>query len=314
MTSKPKLEVNARPYNLNETIINFTCVPECGPNYTEIFNRCHRTNSSTDISGFFTKMSQDLITTWPMILLTCAIAAIFSSVLLILFRYAIEYIIWIIYIGLVLVMAAGSIFFWIWFVIEKQSAFLTPAILLSIMVAVLIFILIWFRKRIKLVAQLFKEASKALMDITPILFEPILTFLTLMLAIIPFVLFLIIIQTAGNATETTNLDGSPQVTFQKDIGISIARVVNLVAFIWFTQFIFGCQHFVIAGTICKWYFTRNKSKLDSPVWTTFYQLIRFHLGSVCLGSIIITLVKIIRMVVEGILHQVFSKQPLIVKK
>lgn len=43
------------------------------------------------------------------------------------------------------------------------------------------------------------------------------------------------------------LDGSTQVTFQKDIGIVISRIINFIAFLWFTQFIFGCQHFVISG-------------------------------------------------------------------
>jgi hypothetical protein len=249
MTSKPKLEVNVEQFNFNQTLIRYRCVPKCDLGYKEIFNRCYKTDSDTDISGFFTKMSQDLITTWPKILLTCFIAFIFSYVLLILFRYAIEYIIWIIYIGFALAIAAGAIFFWIWFIVQKQSEFLIPAVILSVMFALVIFILIWFRKRIKLVAQLFKEASKSLIDITSILFEPILTFLTLMLAIGAFVAFIIIIQTAGNPTDTKNLDGSTQVTFEKDVGIVIARVINLIAFIWFTQFIFGCQHFVIAGNI-----------------------------------------------------------------
>lgn len=305
MTSYPKLEVNASHFAPNQTMFKFKCVPQCAAGYTEIFNRCYRNSNDgqQDISGFFTKVSQDLITLWPMVILVCALAAIFSYVLLILFRYAIEYIIWIIYIGFVLAIGAGAIFFWIWYIREGGSERLIPAIVLSLLVAVVIMILVWFRKRIKLVAQLFKEASKALIDITSLLFEPLLTFITLMLAIVPFIFFIIVIQTAGSPTDAKNLDGTTQVTFQQDNGIYIARIINFVAFLWFTQFIFGCQHFVIAGTICKWYFIRDKSKLNSPVWTTFYQLVRFHLGSVCLGSIIITLVKILRMIVEGLQSQ-----------
>jgi hypothetical protein len=79
-----------------------------------------------------------------------------------------------------------------------------------------------------------------------------------------------------------------------------ASVINFIAFFWFTQFIFGCQHFIIAGTICKWYFTRDKTKLYSPIATTFSHLLNFHLGSVCMGSMLITLVKILRMIVNAI--------------
>jgi solute carrier family 44 protein 1 (choline transporter-like protein) len=75
--------------------------------------------------------------------------------------------------------------------------------------------------------------------------------------------------------------------------------VNIVAFIWFTQFIFGCQHFVIAGTISKWYFAHDKTKLNAPIQTTFSHLLNFHLGSVCLGSMVITLVKCLKMIANS---------------
>lgn len=78
----------------------------------------------------------------------------------------------------------------------------------------------------------------------------------------------------------------------------IAEKVNLVAFIWFTQFIYGCQHFVIAGTISKWYFARDKTKLNSPIKTSFSNLLNFHLGSVCMGAMMITLVKFIKKVFD----------------
>lgn len=40
--------------------------------------------------------------------------------------------------------------------------------------------------------------------------------------------------------------------------------------------------------------------MDSPVWTTFSHLVRFHLGSVCLGSMIITIVKILRIMADAL--------------
>jgi solute carrier family 44 protein 1 (choline transporter-like protein) len=132
---------------------------------------------------------------------------------------------------------------------EEKVTLLMPAIVFTIITVVGILVLLYFRKRIKLIAQLFKEASKALIDVPSILFEPILTFLSLLFAIVPFVFFMIVIQSAGNATDSKNLDGSVQVEFREDGGVIFARIINLIAFIWFTQFILGCQHFVIAGKI-----------------------------------------------------------------
>jgi solute carrier family 44 protein 1 (choline transporter-like protein) len=221
----------------------------------------------------------------------------------VLFRYAIKYIIWIIYIGFIVLIAAAAIACWVGFFAgkpETKGGFLAPAIVFSIMAVISIILLIWFRKRIRLVAQLFKEASKALIDIPTILFEPVLTFLALMLAFAPFIYFAIIIETSGKLESGKALDGKFQATYQHTFGVYAARYLNIIAFIWFTQFIFGCQHFVIAGTISKWYFARDKTKLDSPIMKTFNHLVFFHLGSVCLGSLIITIVKIIKMIMNAL--------------
>jgi solute carrier family 44 protein 1 (choline transporter-like protein) len=93
------------------------------------------------------------------------------------------------------------------------------------------------------------------------------------------------------------MNGMSAYLSQDDFTVA-ARWINVVAFIWFTNFILGCQHFVIAGTISKWYFTRDKTKISQPILTSFKNLIYFHLGSVCLGSWIITIIKIIRIILR----------------
>lgn len=76
--------------------------------------------------------------------------------------------------------------------------------------------------------------------------------------------------------------------------MSSTRWLNFFAFLWFVQFLFGCQNFVIAGAVSKWFFTRNKSKLGFPILISFGHLIRYHLGSVCLGSLLIAIIQFIR--------------------
>jgi hypothetical protein len=76
--------------------------------------------------------------------------------------------------------------------------------------------------------------------------------------------------------------------------MSATRWINFFAFLWFTQFLFGCQDFVIAGSVSKWFFTRNKGKLGWPIAISFGHLIRYHLGSVCFGSLLIAITQMIR--------------------
>lgn len=166
-----------------------------------------------------------------------------------------------------------------------------------------------FRKRISMVIQIFKEASKALADVPMVLIEPILTFFALALTSIATLGFMLIIYNSGKLVVTNDEHGSfKSADYEPDIGISIAFYLNIVGFIWFTQFIFGCQHFVIAGTVVQWFFTRTKDKLNSPLKRSFNYLLRFHIGSVCLGSILITAVKIMRMIANYIQVSELARQ------
>lgn len=88
--------------------------------------------------------------------------------------------------------------------------------------------------------------------------------------------------------------------YAKDNVIRAARWVNLFAILWFTNILFGCQDFIIAGSVSKWYFTRNKSKLNFPIITSFGHLIRYHMGSVCLGSLIIAIIQTIQAILKWI--------------
>jgi solute carrier family 44 (choline transporter-like protein), member 1 len=80
--------------------------------------------------------------------------------------------------------------------------------------------------------------------------------------------------------------------------MSATRWINILAFLWFVQFLFGCQDFVIAGSVSKWFFTRNKTKISFPVIVSFGHLIRYHLGSICFGSLLIAIVQFVRITLK----------------
>ncbi|KAL7017438.1 hypothetical protein ACKWTF_010379 [Chironomus riparius] len=305
----PKVEVNVKQKG-NLTVMHYSCVENCQQGYVEIFNRCWVKNAnSTEASdnfSIFQKLSQQLIITWPYLVAVCGISFVFSYIVLILFRYFIEYVIWIIYILFVGMFACAAGFCWYAYVTAKdkdKKGMLIIAILFTIGVVLFVLLLILNRRRIKLVAQIFKEASKAIIDVPALLFEPVITFLALAVAFFLFVYFAIVTETTGTLEADTTLDGEFQAKYEPNFAAYMSRIFNILAFIWFTQFIFGCQNFLIAGTVVKWYFSRDKSKVDSPIQKTFLHLVRFHLGSICLGSILLLLMKILKLIVDGIKQQ-----------
>lgn len=44
--------------------------------------------------------------------------------------------------------------------------------------------------------------------------------------------------------------------YVKDTTMKVTRWYNLLAIFWMSQFVIGCQHMVIAGSVATWFFTR----------------------------------------------------------
>lgn len=82
--------------------------------------------------------------------------------------------------------------------------------------------------------------------------------------------------------------------------MKFARIYNLLVLLWVIEFIIACQHMIIAGSVATWFFTRNKNNLSSPISTSIGYLFNYHLGSVALGSFIITVLQIIRAILNYI--------------
>lgn len=77
--------------------------------------------------------------------------------------------------------------------------------------------------------------------------------------------------------------------------------VNLVGFFWMIFFISAFGEMVLAATFATWYWTFNKT--DVPYFTltgAFYRTVRYHLGTLVFGALIITICRLIRLVLEYI--------------
>lgn len=319
MTSKPfTLLGDDATLDNGQMVTHATCVKECPKEYTTIGSRCIKPPEKSSKSPFPDRDEVDLSETnaeedvdfqiilkksWGPVLISIMISFVFSFGVLFMFRHAIKQIIWGIYIGLIVLMFLFSIGFIIASVaassskdaLERDAAttLLIPAGIFGILGVISAVVLYLFRNRIKLVVQIFKETSKVLNDIAILLFEPILTFISVLLAFIIFVYYVVVIQNACQLNEYMDTDRNFIAVYETSTLQHITHVINGVIFYWFLNFILGCQHFIIASTVSQWYFTRDKAKLENPLKRAFSHLLKLHIGSVCLGSILITIVKIV---------------------
>ncbi|EDS26040.1 ctl2 [Culex quinquefasciatus] len=80
--------------------------------------------------------------------------------------------------------------------------------------------------------------------------------------------------------------------------------VNVVGFFWGICFVSAFGDMVLAFTFATWYWTFRKKELRFFVLTTgFLRTVRYHLGTLAFGSLIIAICKIIRAALEYIDHK-----------
>jgi hypothetical protein len=221
---------------------------------------------------------------------------VFSSVILVLFRYAVKEIVWGIYIGITVILTLISlIFFVLYFNDENTFFFLIPAVICGLCGLIIGSILYIFQARIRLVIQLFKEASNVISDLSQVILQPLLTFLSMIVLLVIFLFFCIIISSSGHLHAEKKMFDSKFVVAKYEFGRKERFAFGLNCFVlyWFTNFILGCQHFIIASTVCQWYFVREKTELNKVTKRAFYHLLNFHIGTICIGSLSITIVKIV---------------------
>lgn len=208
---------------------------------------------------------------------------------------------------------------------RNEKAFLVIAIVTTVVTVILCLICLVMRKRVKLVVALFHESGACIRSMPGLLLQPFWTFLMLA-AFILFWIFVITAMATADYDDKTDqqlafrarrpsaiMSGSGDLSFgQSDLSILSTVQYNrpswvrymwwyaVIAFLWNCEFILGCQQLVIAGAVSSWYFCRDRSNLPCPVGRSIRRLFCYHMGTVALGSFLITLLQIPRIILAYI--------------
>ncbi|CAG5041956.1 unnamed protein product [Parnassius apollo] len=86
--------------------------------------------------------------------------------------------------------------------------------------------------------------------------------------------------------------------------VTYMHLGNLLGFFWTMFFISGVADMMLASTFSTWYWTAHKR--DVPFFTLtsgIYRTLRYHLGTVALGALIIAIVRVIRVILEYLDHK-----------
>lgn len=147
-----------------------------------------------------------------------------------------------------------------------------------------------------------KEASKAVLRIPTILLVPIGTGL----AIIPLAIYWFWIGAYLGTTGTPQYDATGDFTGYKTDGVWIRlQLYHLFGGLWTLAFLHAVSECVIAGAIASWYWVHDKADVPRfPVAASLWRVIRYHLGSLMFGSLILAIVQFIRFLLALLEKQV----------
>lgn len=76
--------------------------------------------------------------------------------------------------------------------------------------------------------------------------------------------------------------------------------LNLFAYLWFSAFLFAFEEIVLAGVFSNYYWSKEQLTTFFPLFYSLYITIRYHLGSIAFGSLILAVLRYIRLILEYI--------------
>lgn len=206
---------------------------------------------------------------------------------------------------------------------KNESTFLVFSVVATVFTVILLLIVLVLRKRVHILVKLFREAGSCVRSMPLLMLQPLWTFICLALFFVFWVAALLALATAYYPTKnevvglsvlvsepsSDQLPAEQQniinkvvtfVNFNESSWVQYTWWYHVVALVWISEFILGCQQMVIAGAVAAWYFTRDRNSVRCPIGHSIYRLIMYHVGSVALGAFLITIFKIPRMILTYI--------------
>uniref|UniRef100_A0A671KMK0 Choline transporter-like protein n=1 Tax=Sinocyclocheilus anshuiensis TaxID=1608454 RepID=A0A671KMK0_9TELE len=223
---------------------------------------------------------------------------------------------------------------WHWIVANALSVSVV-VIILSIVEAILLLALIFLRTRIFIAIALIQETSKALGHMMSTLFYPIVTFVLLLVCVSYWGITALYLATSGapvykvvamnttqgdcsviRANETCDpeyptcpsarcvfINYNTEGLFQKNL--FNLQIYNVIAFLWCVNFVIALGHCTLAGAFASYYwaFSKPADIPTFPLIQSFMRALRYHVGSLAFGALILTLVQIVRIILEYLDHK-----------
>ncbi|KAI0213012.1 Choline transporter-like protein 2 [Lamellibrachia satsuma] len=226
------------------------------------------------------------------------------------------------------------------------NTWLAFSIICGTILLITLILLIFLRKRILIAIAVIKSASRAVGAMIFTLFWPLIPFLLQVILFVFWGASAIYLASSGSATYSqttstiTNDSSGVKQTFESVVAqvpcspgndtagsmcnflkyggdqyTAYLQFFQLFMLFWVMNFIVALGQVTLAGAFASYYWAFNKPEdvPAFPVSSSLWRALRYHLGSIAFGSLIIAIIQIIRVILEYIDHKLNKYDNAVVK-
>lgn len=194
---------------------------------------------------------------------------------------------------------------------DKVKFWAIAAYIFMVADAIILLLLAFLCSRIKIAIGIIREASKAVQAMPFLILFPLLPTLWIVTLIIYWLVTAAYIASSGKIdVETVRATYDADNSTAEKYGLaeySDNNLMNYMLFyhlfglLWTNQFFQALGYMTIAGAVVEYYWTLDKKSIQKlPIFRSFYRSVRYHLGSIAFGSLIIAVIQAVRLVLEYI--------------
>lgn len=226
--------------------------------------------------------------------------------------------------------------------LQIRQTWLAFMIILAILEVIIILLLIFLRKRILIAIALIKEASRAIGHVMSSLFYPLFTFILLAMVIAYWAVTAVFLSTSNEPVykvfnesacdehsrktcDPANFSTSPMKYQCPDSECLFAfyggetvyhkyliglQFYNVFLFFWCANFVTALGQMTLAGAFASYYwaFVKPDDMPALPVFSSLGRSLRYHTGTLAFGSLILSIIQIIRVLLEYLDHKLKGAQ------
>lgn len=189
----------------------------------------------------------------------------------------------------------------------NEQMLLALSIIMAVITVGIMLLTIALRSRINLAIEIIEETAKALRKMPMIFILPIVKYVLIVgLAAWTIYIWIMLATSGSNVTSKVQVyaNSTAGQDFEPNTVFNYLTIYQAFWFFWSYNFLLAIAQCSIAGSVAAWYWTMDKSKMaPRPVMTALWRTLRYHLGSMAFGSLIIAIIQTIRAVLTYMQYQ-----------